>query len=195
MSEKRIFQILELCLWILNPFMIFLAIFSQKIEPGLFLQWLGKMHPLILHFPIVFGVLIGIYFLFLKHLNLSTGTEKLILLINALFASAVAIFGLLLAKQNAYNGELINWHKWGGIAIAVMSWVFIYMLQLKTGFKKIWSVLFLIVLIGATHKGAQLTHGINALSFPKPSASETEVLVIDSSSTLYEAGFLSICFN
>lgn len=190
MSEKKIYQILEMCLWIIIPFMLFLAFFNHEIQPGRFLQWMGKLHPLALHFPIVFGMLISVYFLFFQQRRLPVNTEKLLLTVNALFAGFVALFGLLLASGNAYDGQLINVHKWGGVAIAILSWLFLYLIQLKTIFKKIAAVVFLVVLIGATHKGAQLTHGVNALSFPD--SSTPEKITIDSTSTLYQAAIAPV---
>ena len=193
MSENKIYQILDWCLWILNPLLIVLAIFSQKIQPGLFLQWMGKFHPLALHFPIVFGVLISIYFLFFQNRRIPVETEKLLLATNALFASVVAVFGILLSLQNSYEGDIFNWHKWGGIAFALLSWLFIYILNFKIIFKRILAILFLIILIGSTHKGAQLTHGVNALSFPKSISSETGIEInTDSAITVYQLGVAPI---
>jgi len=193
MSEKKIYQILDWCLWILNPLLIVLAIFSNKIQPGLFLQWMGKFHPLALHFPIVFGILISIYFLFFQNKRIPVETEKLLLATNALFASVVAVFGILLSLQNFYDGEIIIWHKWGGVAIAILSWLFIYILNFKINFKRILAILFLIVLIGSTHKGAQITHGVNALSFPESANPASEVAnTEDSTATIYQLGVAPI---
>jgi hypothetical protein len=192
MNEKKIGQTLELCLWILNPFMLVLAIFDQQIQPGVFFQWTGKLHPLVLHFPIVFGLLTGIYFLFFPQRRLPLDTEKLLLSINALFACGVAILGLLLSKQNAYDGELINLHKWGGIAVAILSFVFLYVLNFRFSLKKILAVLFVLVLVGSTHKGAQLTHGVNALSFPQTAVFSAEKELSDTTATIYEFGIAPI---
>jgi len=186
MSEKRIFQILEMCLWVINPLIVVMAIFAQQIQPGLFLQWIGKFHPLVLHFPIVFGMLVAIYFLFFQHRRLPVDTEKMLLAINSLFASGVVICGLLLSKQTTYDNELISWHKWGGIAIALLSWLLIYILDQKISLKKYLSFIFLVVLTGSAHKGAQLTHGVNALSFPQATAAENGRNSTDGKTTLYE---------
>ena len=62
MDNKKVFQFQEALLWLLNPLLIILSIYDDKIKPGLFLQWLGKMHPLLLHFPIVLGIIIVVYF-------------------------------------------------------------------------------------------------------------------------------------
>ncbi len=179
-------------MWILNPFILILAIFLDKIQPGLFLQWLGKFHPLMLHFPIAFGILIIIYFLFFQHRRIPRETEKLVLAVNAIIASVVAVFGLLLAKENAYDGELILIHKWGGIAIAFLSWIYLALLHSKPLVLKIYSVIFLGVLSIGTHKGAQLTHGVNALSFPESSKSENQTLFIGENATVYEVAIAPI---
>jgi hypothetical protein len=187
MSWKKVYEILDLCLWIINPLLIVLAVFDHQIQPGLFLQWLGKFHPLALHFPIVFGFLISIYFLFFQHKRIALETEKLLLAGNALLASIVAAFGILLSLGNAYEAELINWHKWGGVAVAILSWSFIYVLNLNVSFKRFLGLIFLVVLIGSTHKGAQLTHGVNALSFPQSAASASEnEIASDSTATIYK---------
>jgi len=193
MSEKKIYQILELGLWVVNPLLIILAIFNQTIQPGLFFQWIGKLHPLALHFPVVFGILIAIYFLFFQNRRFPVDTEKLLLAINAIIASGVAICGILLSGQNAYDGNLLNLHKWGGIAIALLSWLLLYILDLKINYKKYLSLLFGAVLIGSTHKGAQLTHGVNALSFPEPPVSQSgNKATTDSTATVYEISIAPI---
>jgi hypothetical protein len=193
MNEKKIYQILELCLWILNPLILVLAIYNQKILPGLFLQWIGRFHPLVLHFPIVFGMLIATYYLFFQHRKFSVDTEKLLLAINALITSGVVLCGLLLSAQGAYDANLIFFHKWGGIGITILSWLFLYVSDIRIRLKKYLALMFLVVLIGATHKGAQLTHGVNALSFPQVTISATENRsATDSLATLYEVGIAPI---
>ncbi len=193
MSEKKIYQILELCLWVLNPLILILALFNQKVQPGLFLQWIGKFHPLVLHFPVVFGLLITIYFLFFQKRRFQPDTEKLLLAINAFIAAGVVICGLFLSKQNAYDNDLINFHKWGGIGISFLSWVMLYVLEIKFEFKKYLAVIFFIVLMGSAHKGAQLTHGVNALSFPQSAVSSNgSKIPADGNITFYEAGIAPI---
>jgi len=193
MNKTRAYNLLDLSLWIINPFIIMLVIFDKNIEAGLFLQWLGKMHPLALHFPIVFGVLITLYFVFFSKHRFPPDIEKLILAINALCASMVALFGIFLAKQGTYEGEIFDLHKWGGIAIAFFSWILLFILNVKVIIKKIIAVLFLVVLVGATHKGAQLTHGVNALSFPA-ATEHAPLYEIDSTFTIYETAVAPI-FN
>ena len=193
MNKTRVYNLLEWSLWILNPFLIFLVIFDQKIETGLFLQWLGKLHPLALHFPIVFGILTGIYFLFFSKQRFQPELEKLLIAINAFCSSLVALLGIFLAKQGTYQGEIFDLHKWGGATIAVFSWLFLFVLNTSDLFKKFIAIVFLVILIGATHKGAQLTHGIDALRFPeKTNKVDEESLSTDSASTVYEVAVAPI---
>ncbi len=148
-------------------------------------MWLGKFHPLALHFPIVFGILIIIYFLFYQKRRFSLDTEKLLIAGSAIVASIVAVLGLLLAGENTSGGKLILIHKWGGIAIAMLSWFYLSLLRVKSVFLKIYSIIFLFVLTVATHKGAQITHGINALSFPEKK-SENQAESLNANAYVYE---------
>ena len=186
MHSKKVFQIQEAALWLLNPLLIVLSFYNEKIEPGLFLQWLGKMHPLLLHFPIVLGILIVVYFLGFEKKRLPTSIEKLALSTNALLTTIVALFGILLAKQDSYDNDLILWHKWGGVAIALISWLLIYIVDLPTKIKKIIGLLFFISIAFFTHKGAQLTHGVNAVSFPQADTVAIVPAILDSNATVYE---------
>lgn len=186
MSSKKVFQIQEAALWLLNPLLIVLSIYNEKIEPGLFLQWLGKMHPLFLHFPIVLGLLIVLYLLGFQQKRLPSKFEKIALSTNALLTTIVALFGILLAKQDSYDNDLIVWHKWGGVVIALLSWLLIYTMELPIKFKKIIGVIFFVAIGFFTHKGAQLTHGVNAVSFPQADTVAIAPTVLDSNATVYE---------
>lgn len=192
MSEKKISQILELCLWFLNPLLIVLAIYIREIQPGLFLLWLGKFHPLVLHFPVVFGIIIVIYFLFFQRRRLPDDTEKLILTANAFTTGIVALFGLLLSRQSSYDAGLIDLHKWGGIALAFLSWMLVFTSNLDIRLKKLTALLFSVVLMVSAHKGAQLTHGINVLDFPQPSEPVKQSIITDSTATVFEFGIAPV---
>lgn len=193
MDNKKVFQFQEALLWLLNPLLIILSIYDDKIKPGLFLQWLGKMHPLLLHFPIVLGIIIVVYFFCFQKNRLPLAIEKLALASNALLTTIVALFGILLATQDSYDSNLILWHKWGGVAIALISWLLIYLVETKNALKKITAFLFFLCIGFFTHKGAQLTHGINAVSFPTIDTVATAApIILDSNATVYEKAIAPI---
>lgn len=187
MDIKKLIRQGEWCIWFLNPLLLLLVIYSETSKTNNVLLWLGKLHPLVLHFPIVLGIAIVIYFLFFQNNKLEENTEKLILVGNALLATIVAILGLLLSKQDAYDTATLNLHKWGGLSIAFISWLFIYSKNIAGSFKKIIALAYLFVLLFFTHQGALLTHGENALSMPAAAVVKAEeVKKVDSSLTVYE---------
>jgi len=180
-------------LWLFNPFLLLIAIFNEKLKLGIYLEWLGKMHPLFLHFPIVLGTLIGIYFIIDKKNSINEKNLHAILVGNALLSSVVAILGIFLSKKDNYDAQLILLHQWGGVGIAFISWAFIYLqksqiFKNKYNFRVQFSIVYLLVIVIFTHKGAQLTHGANVISFPqKEETDKVQIVkaVIDSNATLY----------
>ena len=193
MDIKKLSQWGEWCVCFLNPLLLLLAIYSEASKTNTILLWFGKLHPLVLHFPIVLGIVIVIYLLFFQNNKLAENTEKLVLVGNALMASMVALLGLFLSKQDAYDTDTLNLHKWGGLSIALVSWLLIYIKNISTSIQKIIALGYLLVLLFFTHQGALLTHGENALSIPIPEVKVAEeVKTVDSSLTVYEKAIAPI---
>ncbi|MEY4097195.1 MAG: hypothetical protein RL170_39 [Bacteroidota bacterium] len=191
MNIKKLSQWGEWCIWFLNPLLLLLAIYSETSKTNDVLLWFGKLHPLVLHFPIVIGIAIVIYFLFFQNKALEENTEKFILVGNALMASMVALLGLFLSKQDAYNTNTLNLHKWGGLSIVFISWLLLYIKNITANYKKIIALVYLFVILFFTHQGALLTHGENALSIPTPVVA-VEVKTVDSSLSVYEKAIAPI---
>jgi hypothetical protein len=193
MDSKKLSQWGEWSVWFLNPLLLVLAIYSETSKTNTILLWFGKLHPLVLHFPIVLGIAIVIYLLFFQNKKLEGNTEKLVLVGNALVASIVALLGLFLSKQDAYDVGTLNLHKWGGLSIAFISCLLIYIKNIPSSFKKIIALIYLLVLLFFTHQGALLTHGENALSIPTPEVKlAEEVKTVDSSLSVYEKAIAPI---
>lgn len=194
MHQKKIYQYQEATLWVLNPLLIVLCLYSEKMNLGLVLQWLGKFHPLLLHFPIVLGTSISLYLLFFNKNRLPESIEKNVFASNALLSSLVAILGVFLSKQDSYDASLLLWHKWGGAGIALLSWGALYIPSTARKLKIVFAVIFLFVIAFFTHKGAQLTHGVNAISFPQKKAEAVlpKEVKLDSNTTVYEKAVATI---
>jgi len=201
MNLKKWTGFVNNALWVLNPFLLLIAIFNDKLKLSLYLEWLGKMHPLFLHFPIVLGIFIGIYYLVDKKDRLASNILHPILVGNAFLASIVAILGILLSKQDGYDDSLIFAHQWGGISIAMIGWGLIYLQQYNQRFKSSYilrvefSFVYLLVIVIFTHKGAQLTHGVGVISFPQKETFENAKkikVVTDSNATLYVSAIAPI---
>ena len=194
-KSNKLFAFLGNALWVLNPFLVFIVLFKEKLTLHIGMAWMGKFHPLFLHFPIVLSICIGLYLVFVPAGKLAKVIEQQVLLTNAFIAVLVAITGLFLSKENTYAENLMTQHQWGGVAIALFSWalVFINNYYVKFQTNKILRVeigIFLLVLVIVfTHKGAQLTHGEDVLSFPKNKISTIDTVakkVLDSTASIYE---------
>ena len=152
----------------LNCLLLFLLLFEQYIQLPLWLQVTGRLHPMLLHFPIVLVVL------YVAASILSgRGQENYapdLLLLFASFTSAItALSGLFLSREEGYDPEALTWHKWSGVGISVLTLIW-YSLRnpLKTnrfaGYTVSLVAIICIVLTG--HQGAGLTHGQNFLFAP-----------------------------
>ena len=146
-------------------FLLFLIFFESRLHLPPPVQVLGRMHPLFLHFPIVLLLLYFVTF----WLPVRGEWTKNLGLLAALTAIATAIMGSLLALEEVREGTTFNWHKWGGVGIALFS----FLLYSFHGFfaRKVWmakpltvGAAFLLLLTG--HWGAGLTHGENYLLAP-----------------------------
>jgi len=190
MKKIKVISILENLLWILNPCLIILCVFGNKLIVGPWLSWLGQLHPVVLHFPIVMGLGIGLYLMAGCKPSLDKNILQYLFAINALFASVVAIFGVFISKSGNYDKAILNLHQWGGLAIAIVSWI-LYLIHknlftIKPLFLKLLGIVYILVIIVFTHKGGQLTHGKNALALPKKINVLNNVNKPDSLLTIYE---------
>lgn len=146
-----------------------LLMFLDTISELWIWQLLGRMHPLIVHFPI--GVLIVAFLLELltlggKRSELRAGIRWLVYI--GAGTSLVAVFvGLMLAYGANYSESTLNIHKWSGIAtaaVALLSSGLLYRADVSGRVKDLnlyrvalgTSVLLLTL---AGHFGASLTHG------------------------------------
>ena len=126
------------------------------------LLFFGRFHPLLVHLPI--GLIILLAFLEvlacwprLKQANASAGSI-LVLAVPASIATAVC--GWLLSLGGGYEDGLLQWHKWTGIAVAVLcaGLGLLYWLDLKKLYRLgLWATFAAVV--GASHYGGSLTHG------------------------------------
>lgn len=139
-------------------------------EPGFYLN-IARFHPLIVHMPI--GILFFAFALeVVKRWKKRTDMDFSIgiaLFLGAASSIAAVVTGLMLADEGGYENAALNWHKWMGIALAVVS-VLAFLNHAKQYFKQYqFSVLALVslLLIFTGHFGGNMTHGEDYL-FSKP---------------------------
>jgi hypothetical protein len=137
------------------------------------LQVAGRMHPVFLHFPLVlvlaYGV-IAIVFAFKKNID---GSYKVIasfiLLLAALSSALAALAGLILSREEGYDAEALQWHKWSGAAVSVLTlgWYYFHRrLELAKPVSAFTAFIAILLVIFAGHQGAGITHGQNFLLAP-----------------------------
>ncbi len=156
-----------------NCMLLFLLIFESRLLLPAWVQAVGRMHPLLLHFPIVLLLLTIFWELFagIKKMDLpeQTNIGDGLLLVTSLTSVISALMGLLLSKEDGYTQDVVAWHKWGGVLISLISlaWytcrVRIRSMKVALTFTAITAV---IVVVFTGHLGADITHGDNFLLAP-----------------------------
>lgn len=156
-------------LFVLNVFVVFLLLFENKLVVPYWLQPFGRMHPLILHFPIVLLLLSMVmeFFRFKTVYNTEEFYQNFtsnLLLIGVISSGITVIMGLFLSKEEAYSSSVLIWHKWAGISVFFVASI-IYACRNSEWYKasvaKAGAVITTLCLILAGHFGASLTHGDN----------------------------------
>jgi uncharacterized membrane protein/mono/diheme cytochrome c family protein len=90
------------------------------VERGDFSQFVGRFHPLAVHFPIALILLALVvecvgFFQWGKSIQASAG---FILALATVSALAAAFLGWMLGRNGGYEGSLVTHHMWGGISLA-----------------------------------------------------------------------------
>ena len=156
-----------------NILLLFFLIFSNQLIIPTWLQVMGRMHPVILHFPIV---LVLIYFVIVLFVPKKITTEKWyieltewILLSASLTAVLTALMGMFLSREAGYDADSIITHKYLGSAISFL----LFIIYFSRNFLKQQQVLFKIfaacsafIIVWAGHLGGDITHGENFVLAP-----------------------------
>lgn len=141
-------------------------------------QFLGRLHPLVVHFPIgllVIALVLECFTLNKKNQELRSAIN-LLLLFGTLGAIAAVIFGLLLRTQDEYSGSAIVIHQWSGIATALFAAATVMLHRLviargKEQLVKTYRAILVFTVLSVTiagHYGASLTHGADFLTSVLP---------------------------
>lgn len=112
---------------VLNSLIVFLLIFENELIIPTWLQALGRMHPMLLHFPIVL-LLVSLVMEFF-HFKIKDESKVFyqsitsrIMFSGILLAAITVIMGIFLSLEDSYEaGNVLNWHKWSGVSIVFLS--------------------------------------------------------------------------
>ncbi|MES1159210.1 MAG: c-type cytochrome domain-containing protein, partial [Bacteroidota bacterium] len=159
-----------------NCLLCFLLLFENRLVIPAWLQVAGRMHPLVLHFPLVLLILFVLQIVLRR-------PDNSLLLLAALTAVITTIMGLFLSKEPGYDPEALFWHKWGGVLLAIgsLAWYGWYEPLTKIRFASASACIVCLVLLFFTgHEGAGITHGANFLLAPvRPEAAKKLVAFDD----------------
>ncbi len=170
----------------LNCLLLFLVFFEEKLQVPAGLQVLGRMHPLVLHFPIVLLVLTVFWELLPRRQKAETVASSTIgdtlLLATALSAVLTSLIGLLLSREEGYEPAVLLWHKWGGVFISLLTlgwFAFRHRVRQVKGLMVTTALAALTGIVITGHGGANITHGEDFLLAPLQAAAEGEPVLLD----------------
>lgn len=152
---------------VLNIFVLFLLVFFDKLVLPFWLQPVGRMHLLLLHFPLV---LLGIA-VWLPLFSVRTDGEwsasllrfsRAFFLVGTWLAGITVVMGLFLSREDGYAGDALTRHRWTGASLFFMASA-LSMIDATRWQARRWNALFAIsisgLLVATGHFGAILTHG------------------------------------
>ena len=143
----------------------------SDLTPNL-IQFVGRFHPLLVHLPIGFLVLLASLEIIARWKRMHSLTEvrgsTLLLTVPTTILSAVC--GCLLASRGGYDTHLLEWHRWSGfgVAVACLLVLILHYLNWRVTYAVVLAVT-LLSLVVVSHFGGSLTHGTNYLTRYLPS--------------------------
>lgn len=167
-------------------FALFIVLFQSRIAVPAAIQVIGRLHPLVVHFPVTLFLMLFFYeLIFKKHLANKESADFLsnwLLLLTTLSCIISVIAGILLSKENGYDEDAINSHKWFGVVFSAFMLLW-FVLRNNINIKKIFNTVFCIAGLAlnviAGHLGAGITHGSDFVYAPLVKDKPKEIISID----------------
>jgi len=170
----------------INCLLVFSLLFESRLVLPAWLQVAGRLHMMLLHFPIALLILSVAWSLFAGKVARENETvSKMgdgLILLTALTASLTALLGLFLSKEEGYDAGALQWHKWGGVAISLITTLwYAYRERIKksNGIRVSVAVISLALIIFTGHQGAGITHGPGYLLAPVRPATKQPTILLD----------------
>lgn len=165
----------------------FLLIFESKLVIPVWLQSFGRLHPMLLHFPLVL-LMVAVLLEFFRFAPANADNalyqnfSRNFLLSGALLAAATVVMGLFLAQEEGYAGDTLFWHKWTGAGIFFLS-AGLYFVRNARWYRapvaRAGGGVLLLALVLGGHFGASLTHGDDYVLAPFQTEEEVAPVPFD----------------
>jgi uncharacterized membrane protein len=166
----------------LNCLLLFLLLLNDKIVVPAWLQVGGRMHPLLLHFPIAMIVLYVLWILFAVGNSHYKQIASDLLLLSSFTSVITALCGLLLSREPGYDPDALQTHKWAGciVAFLLLFWYWISSAKnVSRWFNISASFVMLVTIMVAGDLGAAITHGENFLMAPVTPEKERKTVLFE----------------
>jgi uncharacterized membrane protein len=140
---------------------------TQQPDPFNLVLFLGRFHPLLVHLPIGFLTLLAIVELASRfhHFKGAAQARAIILMMTVASSIVTVTCGLLLASGGGYDPQLLFWHKWMGIALAIACMLTAVTFWGKRHRLYVGFLMITLLLLGpASHFGGSMTHGKDYLT-------------------------------
>lgn len=141
--------------------------------PG-FVLFLGRFHPLVVHFPIALllvAMLIEAFSARSERVASVRGAVPFILLIGAISALASVVLGYLLSLAGGYDDGLLSLHMWLGLAVTTLAFVLVVLSSISSiserFFRGCLYALGVLVIV-AGHFGGTLARGSGYITYYLP---------------------------
>jgi len=153
------------------------AIVQAQQEVSVPLSFLGRLHPMIIHFPIVLLIAALAFEIMDRRRKTASYRQAVqLLVVSGMVASVLSVaFGLALASSGEYGEEQVSTHRWTGIFTALFSVITMAAYRMKRaglGFIMLIISVFNVVVTG--HLGGEITHGEGYLTAGLSEPSEPE---------------------
>jgi len=174
----------------LQALLLVAVVFHDYLSLPAWLATSGRLHPLLLHFPIVLALMLSVTALlplaWREDARIASAIDWLWLHAAGLSA-LTALSGLFLSQEGGYNAAILNRHMWLGTATALLTyaiWASLSLQAFPSVVRGILTVGCLASLVWAGHEGGTLTHGEGFLSFERTHPQEdTRVMAPATDST------------
>lgn len=156
---------------ILLLFALLVFLPPDGVERAQWAQFIGRFHPLTVHFPIALILLAPVLELTgrIRRLPDSRAAVDFILALATVSAIMAAALGWCLARSGGYSGPRVTQHMWGGVSVAAICWL-CWMLRGRFSGQRLGFIypLGLVVAVGLVpwtgYRGGQLSSGENHLT-------------------------------